>query len=259
MLGLRGAGSPSIAPDALSALHGTIGNRATSRLVLQRAPFHSLQRVGDEPRLIDVEGEDEELAHAESPDLPDLYCAGDPDAWVDAHRQELFPPNEQTGDLAVAAVMTIRVGMLKRELRAHPELEARAAAWLGVEDGDQWVGRGRCETVKYLVGGGRELHYSNEATGKTYNHYARKDGANGIYDPTWKQFFDAADTAGRPPIFRGTAAAFRAMGLPANETECYLQMFGFGLVPGHSPVGEFLSHERIRDTVGEWSGQNSNN
>lgn len=97
---------------------------------------------------------------------------------------------------------------------------------------NQWIGGGNCDKIFGVYkGSGTKFNYRHRKTGNTWNHVAGFNESDGvIYDASWKQFFSQSleITSAYPPIFNGTADELRNFGLPTEDVESYLDMFGIG-------------------------------
>lgn len=149
--------------------------------------------------------------------------------YVDQNQAALFPPGAD--DLADQEVLALRKSILISKLVEQQQTvsgvyqNAAGLAARGVQGG-QWVGRGLCQEAAQAGGAhAQEITPNADRSSIDWNHYINRDGAL-WRDRTWKQFFNLADTAGKPPIFHGDAAAFRALGLPKADTDRYLAFLG---------------------------------
>lgn len=154
----------------------------------------------------------------------------DIDNYVSKRKDELFPIEKKShGDLSDERVRKMRVRIFKKELRNRKYTKGdllsndpgiKSIANRGV-DGDQWIGGLMCDKAADELG--TPTMYVNKGGA---NHNIIELGGGRWIDPTWKQFFPSdgnSQTLGKPPIFEGDAAAFRALGMDSKQTETYLE------------------------------------
>lgn len=181
--------------------------------------------------------------------------------FLRAHRDELLPPG--AGDLSDGKLRELRErilrnylsqrGLTRGEMNNLQRIKGIAAR--GIIEG-QWVARGLCEEAinAYPGGGAKNINPRNNGSTIRWNHHVFVTG-EAVCDPTWKQFFKLGDTAGKPPIFEGTADEFRALGLPEEDTRQYLRFLGVGARKQPRPeqqLGE--SGGQIREEVNHTDG-----
>ena len=165
--------------------------------------------------------------------------------WIDAHEEEIFQGNEP-GELADRRVRADRKLLLRQTDASEIHQPIRQLIFRGVSDG-QWVGKGLCDI---LASQSPERHYQHRTQpANAWNHYASRHGQT-ISDHTWKQFFSQDETRGKSPIFNGTAAEFRALGLDPVDTESYLDIFRLG--QGQNARQVASDREKIDGAIGDW-------